>query len=312
MAVTMTEGRMASCDGKNSLYTVTWRDPDKEVRGIVQISHGMCEYVKRYDEMARYLAEAGFVVAGNDHLGHGQSVASESDLGFIAEKDGYLLMVKDLRQMTDRLHEEYPGKPLVLYGHSMGSFLARQYAATYADGVDAYVFSGTAGPNPAAGAGKALIGILSAFKGERHVSKLLGKMSFGSYCARIPDAPTGKEWVTSDPERLDAYTHDPHCMFDFTLSAYRDLMNTLQFVSDPGWAPKLRKDLPYYLVYGSEDPVGAYGEGVKTVYGRMKEAGCEKAEIRAYEGMRHEPHNEVGREAFFADTLAWIEKALNL
>ncbi len=312
MAVQMTEGRMPSCDGKNSLHTVKWCDPEKSVRGVIQISHGMCEYVKRYDEMARYLAAAGFVVAGNDHLGHGETAKNADDLGFIAEKDGYLLMVKDLRQVTDKLHEEYPGAPLLLYGHSMGSFLARQYAATYGDGVDAYVFSGTAGPNPAAGAGKAIISVISAFKGERHRSAFIGNMSFGKYCDRIADAPTGKEWVTSDPERLDAYTHDPFCMFDFTLSAYRDLMNTLSFVSDTAWAGKLNKDLPYLLVYGSEDPVGSYGEGVKTVYDRMKAAGCGKTDIKEYEGMRHEPHNEVGRQQFFADTLAWIENALGV
>ena len=312
MAVVITEWKIPSVDGKNQLHLVKWADDEKEPRGVIQISHGMCEYVKRYDEMARYLASAGFVVCGNDHLGHGETVSCPEDLGYIAEKDGAELMVKDLRQVTELLSEEYPGLPLLLYGHSMGSFLARQYAATYQGGVDAYIFSGTAGANPAAGAGKAMIKVITRVKGDRYRSDLLANMSFGAYCKRIPDAETGKEWVTSDPEKLYEYTHDPLCMYNFTVSGYRDLMDTLVFVTKKDWAGKLNKALPYLLVYGKEDPVGAYGKGVEETYENMKKAGCSKTEIKGYDGIRHEPHNDVGRQEFFADTLSWIEKALNV
>ena len=310
MAVIRTEGTMPSCDGINTLKTVKWQDPDIPVKGIVQISHGMCEYVKRYDEMARFLAGKGFVVAGNDHLGHGESVKSEEDLGYIAEEDGFILIMEDLRAFTDRLHGEYPGVKLFLYGHSMGSFLARMYASVYEDGVDGYIFSGTAGRNPAAGIGKQLINFISMFKGERHRSAFISNMSFGSYCKRIQDAPTGKEWVTSDPAKLDEYVHDPHCMFTFTLSAYRDLMNVLTVVSGDDWAPALRKDVPYLLVAGREDPVGAYGAGPTEVSEKMKAAGCTDVELRLYDGIRHEPHNDVDRQRFFEQTEEWLEEKL--
>lgn len=312
MAVELIEGRMPSCDGKNTLYTMRWQDPELPVKAVVQISHGMCEYVGRYAEMAEYLASNGIAVFGNDHLGHGNTAACPEDLGYIAPKDGYKLMVQDLRNMTEEIERLYPEKKILLYGHSMGSFLARIYAATYSDGISAYVFSGTGGPNPAAPAGKLIIDTLSLIKGERYRSPFMGKMSFGSYCDRIPDAKYGKEWVTSDPEKLESYVNDPFCSFDFTLSAYRDLMNMIVEISDRKWAGKLNSTLPYLLVSGEDDPVGGYGEGVKTVYDRMRAAGCSEAEMRLYPGTRHEPHNEINRKEFFVEILAWMEKALSI
>lgn len=135
-------------------------------------------------------------------------------------------------------------------------------------------------------------------------------MAFGSYTKRIPDAKTGYEWVTKDPEKFDAYVHDPFCMYLFTLSGYRDLMSALGAVSQKDWASKLNKELPYLLVSGQEDPVGDYGKGVQTVYDRMKAAGCSRTEIRLIPGMRHEPHNEVNRKEFYKDTIAWLDAAI--
>ncbi|MBQ8994696.1 MAG: alpha/beta fold hydrolase [Oscillospiraceae bacterium] len=311
MAVVREESLFDSTYADKKLHLVLWKDGEKAPKGIVQISHGMCEYVLRYDELANALVEAGYVVCGNDHLGHGETASNKDELGFMADKDGYLYMVKDLRNVSNWIKEQYPGLPLVLYGHSMGSFLARLYASTYSDGVAAYVFSGTGGPNPASGVALKLIDLISKFKGEHHRSPFLTKMAFGSYTSKIPEAKTGYEWVTKDPVKFDEYLHDPFCMYLFTLSGYRDLMSVLGAVSEKGWASKLNKDLPYLLVSGDEDPVGDYGKGVQTVYERMKEAGCTKAECRLIPGMRHEPHNEVNRKEFYKDTIAWLDAAIH-
>jgi alpha-beta hydrolase superfamily lysophospholipase len=232
------------------------------------------------------------------------------DLGFLAEKDGFRYLVKDLRTVTEMLHEQYPGLPLVLLGHSMGSFITRLYAAEYSDGVNAYIFEGTDGSNPQSAISLLLINTLSFFKGERYRSELIKNISFMGYLSRIEDHPTGSEWVTSDPQKLDEYVHDPYCAFTFTLSGYRDLVKCLDIVLKRSWADRLRNDLPYLLVSGEEDPVGDFGHGVKRVYEMMKDAGCDRTEMRLYPGQRHELHNETKRETFFRDILEWLDKTL--
>ena len=298
-------------NGVTRLHVLCAR-PDGEPRFVLQIVHGIGEYMARYDRFARFLAGEGFVVCGTDHLGHGKTARSREELGFIAPRDGYKFMVKDLRKVTELFKSRYPGLPTAMLGHSMGSFLARKYAADYQDGIDAYIFEGTDGSNPAGKLGEAVISAIQLFRGIRHRSPLITKFSFGTYCGRIKDHPTGFEWVTSDPEKLREYVNDPLCMFTFTLSAYRDLTRSLDEVLSKNWAPRLRKDLPYLLASGEDDPVGDYGEGVKKVYGMMKDAGCERAEIRLYPGQRHELHNETHRQTFYEDTLRWLCGALEL
>ncbi|MBP0969581.1 MAG: lysophospholipase [Oscillospiraceae bacterium] len=312
MGIVKETERILSSDGKTQLYVSTWRDDSAVPKAVLQISHGMCEYVDRYDEFASFLAENGYIVCGNDHLGHGYSAAVPEDLGYIAEKDGYKLMVKDLRKVTELLSQRYPDLPIAMLGHSMGSFLARKYAADYSDGPSAYIFEGTDGSNPAGKAAEAIISVIQLFKGERYRSPLITKFSFGTYCDRIEDHPTGSEWVTSDPEKLKEYVSDPLCMYTFTLSAYRDLTRCLDEVLDKAWAPKLRKDIPYLLASGEDDPVGDYGEGVEKVYRMMRDAGCSLAEIRLYPGQRHELHNETQREKFYSDTLQWLNSSLGV
>ncbi len=312
MAVEKTEERLHSTDGSNELHFVTWRDNAIVPKAVLQISHGMCEYILRYDEFASFLAENGYVVCGNDHLGHGESVRSREDLGYIAPKDGYKYLVKDLRQVTELMHERYPGLPLAMLGHSMGSFVARLYASTYKEGVDAYIYEGTDGSNPAGKLAGVFIDLMKLFKGERYRSPLVTKISFGSYTKRIPDAVTGFEWVTSDREKYEQYINDPLCMYTFTLSAYRDLTDCLNAVLERSWAQGLRKDLPYMLVSGEDDPVGDYGQGVKFVYDMMVDAGCNNCIMKLYPGQRHELHNETGRAQFYKDTLEWLNSSLGV
>jgi len=311
MAAVYERSSMLSQNGKTQLAVHSWKSDVLPVKGIVQLSHGMCDYCRRYSEMALYLADRGYLVCGNDHLGHGDSAPDPADRGYFAEKDGYLVAVDDLHALTLRLRAQYPGVPLVLFGHSMGSFFARVYAERFIEnGADGYIFCGTGGPNPAAGAGIALINILSKFKGERHRSKLITSVAFGSYNKRYQSAPTGYEWVTGDEEKLAEYVADEYCMFTFTLSAYRDLMRSLAAVNREAWAGRLNKALPYLLVCGADDPVGDYGKGVKTVYDRMLAAGCGSTQLKIYDGIRHEPHNERNRTQFFNDIACWLDAAV--
>ena len=311
MAVQYQRSSLLSTNGKTQLAVHLWQDETVAAKGIVQLSHGMCDYCRRYTELAEYLAAQGYIVCGNDHLGHGDSAPEAADRGYFAERDGYLIAVADLHALTKQLRQSYPQLPVVLFGHSMGSFFARVYAELYAkNGADGYVFCGTGGPNPAAGAGIAVINLLAKFKGERHRSRFVTDMAFGAYNKRYDSAPTGYEWVTGDAEKLAEYVADEYCMFTFTLSAYRDLMQALRRVSSRGWAKKINTQLPYLLTAGLDDPVGDYGKGVKTVYERMLKAGCKNTQLKLYSGIRHEPHNERGRTEFYQDIARWLDSAV--
>ena len=170
-----------SSDGKNTIHAELFIPSDNNIKGVVQISHGMMDYIGRYQGMADALCKAGFAIAGNDHLGHGDSVATPDDYGFFASKGGYRYVIDDVKKMNDLIRKEIPGVPVVLLGHSMGSFIARLYALDYRDSIGGLIIHGTAGPNPATGAGKLLVKILRAIKGERHRSKFVCSLADGGY-----------------------------------------------------------------------------------------------------------------------------------
>lgn len=305
----MKTGFLKSADGVNDVAYYIYTNPTVEPKGIVQLSHGMQEYVGRYEDVAYYLAQNGYILCGNDHLGHG-ATAKDGDLGFMGEKDGYNNVVKDLHQMTKIIKEQYPNLPLYLWGHSMGSFFCRYYASLYGEELKGLIIEGTGGPNPLGGIGLGLCKLLIALKGAKKPSPFIENLAFGSYTKRIPDAKVGKEWVTRDPDLFEKYINDPWCAYSFTLAGYKDLMSVLNKVNAKDWAPSIRKDLPIYIFSGAEDPVGDYGKGVKTVYDMLVSAGVKDVELKLYEEARHEVHNELieVRDEMYQDLLGWIEK----
>ena len=212
--------------------------------------------------------------------------------------------------MNDKLHQRFPGLPVVLYGHSMGSFFARWYAELWPDTIDALILSGTAGPSPRNRLGLALARVTAAVAGQRYHSALIVHAQTGSYCRRIPDAVSHNAWVSRDPAVVAAYDADPGCQFNFTAAAYRDMLTALTHVSSRKWAASLPKDLPVLLVAGTDDPVGDYGSGVREVYARLGDAGMQDLTCQIYEGGRHEMHNETNRAELFADELAWLDSRL--
>lgn len=300
-----------SSDGKNTVAAYIYTCADVQPKGIVQISHGMCEYIGRYDDFAAYLARGGYIVCGNDHLGHGGTSDGEAGLdGYMAEKDGHQYVLRDLHHMNTLISQRYPGLPIILLGHSMGSFFARLYAATYPETIKGLIISGTGGPNPLGGVGLALTSLLTAIRGGKHRSKLIHNMAFGAYLKRIDNPATPYDWISRDKEIVAAYAKDKKCTFMFTVSAFHDLMYVLNSVSSPAWAEKLDKQTPVYIFSGDADPVGDYGEGVRTVYGFLQDAGVQDVTLKLYEGGRHEMLNETNRTEVYADVLAWCDAHL--
>jgi len=277
---------------------------------LVQISHGMCEYFLRYKGFAEYLSSNGFLVFGHDHLGHGRSVSAPEELGFTVSGGGADALVEDLSRLALKFKEDYPGLPIILLGHSMGSFLARDALARYSDVWQAAIVMGTAGPDMPTSAGKLLASCLIALRGERYRAPLLRKISFAGYNKRYEKGCDENAWLSRDGEVVRRYHEDPLCGFLFTVRAYHDLFTVLGRVSRKDWATKLQKELPLLLVSGENDPVGGWGKGVEKLSRRLFEAGLSKMTFKLYPDMRHEILNELSYQTVWEDLLLWMQKSV--
>lgn len=295
-----------SVSGLSDIYVRCWLPENGQVKAVFQMAHGMAEHCDRYNWFAEKLCDAGYAVFMNNHLGHKLSVKNDGMLGFFGEKDGWKNLVEDMRQTTEIAKKEFPDIPFIVFGHSMGSFICRAYTAQYTD-IDAAIYCGTGGPNPAAAAGIAVAKTIGKIKGVMYRSKLIDKMAFGTYNKRCPGR-TDFDWLTKDEGIVDKYIADKYCGFMFTTAGYGDLFGALNYVSKKEWAQRVPEKLPIFIVSGADDPVGTYGEGVKQVYSMLKETGHSKAEIKLYEGDRHEILNELDRDTVATDIIAFADK----
>ena len=297
-----------SVNGKNSLHAIEWL-PEGPVRACVQLVHGVSEYIDRYDRYANFLTEHGIAVVGNDHLGHGKSVASPEELGWFGEKNGWNLVVEDLKKLHMQQKAAYPDVPFFLFGHSMGSFLARTYIINYPRDFDGVILSGTAWqPGYMCAAGLLLAGLEIRLHGTQYKSELLRKIAFGSYLNKIPDAKTENDWLTRDEQVVSAYCEDPLCGYTSAAGLMRDMMTGLNFIRKKKNIRKMAAETPVYILSGAEDPVGAWSKGVRKTEKAFRACGLKRTELKLYPGARHEILNELNREEVYADTLMWLEK----
>ena len=306
MHYNISEFSFLSSDGKSSIYAKIHEPNEGEIRGVVQLAHGMVDHVERYGELVAYLTGEGYVFAGNDHLGHGKTAKCKDDFGFFASKDGYKYVVDDLYTMNQELHKRYPGKPVILLGHSMGSFLSRLYAVKYPTSIDGIIIHGTGGKNPALPFGKIVVAVLRAIKGERYRSALVKKLSFMGYNSRFDKSEGDDAWLTRAGELVADRNGDDRTNFIFTLAGYNDLFTMLGECNSSHWYSEYPKSLPTLLMAGAEDPVGNYGEGVREVYDGLSKEGVVALDIALYEGARHELFNETNRAEIFRDMCDWL------
>lgn len=295
--------RFPSSDGRHEISAVIYFDYEVFPKAVIQLSHGMCEYVERYEAVAEFFTKRGYVFAGHDHIGHGDSVPSE-EYGIIYDE----FVLQDLRRMNQVLKERFEGFKIIMYGHSMGSFFARWYAERYGDSIDGLILSGTAGPSAFNTLGKWVAGFVSKIHRRNYVSPLLVALSFGSYNKRISNPKHKSAWLTRDETVVERYEDDPKCQFNFTATGYHSLLKVLTHVSTMDWALALPKKLPILQIAGAEDPVGNYGKGVREVTKMMRDAGVEDlVEYIDKEG-RHELHNELNREFILGNIVKWLDK----
>lgn len=279
--------------------------PKGDIKGLFHIVHGMTEYIDRYEHLFSFLAENGYVAFGFDNLGHGNTARDKNELGFIAHKDGWKYLIHDCVAYSKAVKEMFPQIPLTLMGHSMGSFITRLAVEHSADVYDKFIICGTAGPNPLCGIGLLLSNVIKVIKGEKHISKMVDNLAFGSYNKRF-EPLTNYEWLTKDRNIINKYINDEFCNFKFTVSAIIDLMTLLSNCNRKEWFKNIKKELPIFLIAGEDDPVGDYGKGVIAVFEKLKLENC-NVTLKLYKNCRHEIHNDSCRDEMFSDILEFIE-----
>lgn len=299
-----------SSDNKTQIHAVKWEPEQKEVQGVLQISHGMIEYVERYEAFARYLTDKGFVVVGNDHLGHGKSVVSEEFWGYFAPERGSDLVVEDLHQLRGKIQAEYPGVSYFMLGHSMGSFLLRKYLSIHGEGLSGAVIMGTGTQtDKTVRTGKAVCKLIARFKGWHHRGGFVETQVFSGNNKRFAQEGDSA-WLTRDREIVSAYIKDPRCTFQFTLNGFYNLFDTIYFINRPEHIAAVPKDLPLFFVSGEDDPVGDYGAGVRKAYETYVQAGVADVRMKLYASDRHEILNELDRENVYKDIYGWLQEHL--
>ena len=298
-----------SNDGKTAVHAVKWTPDSGEYRAILQITHGMVEFIERYLPFAEFLTENGYMVVGHDHIGHGQSVVSKEDWGYFCAGSPSDVLVADMHKLRSLIQEENKGVPYFMMGHSMGSFMLRKYLAYHNENLRGAIIMGTGFiPVNMSGLALKLTALVSKLRGEKHRSKLLESLAFGADYKGFDMTGTVPQnsWLTKDVAIVETYYKEPRCTYKFTANGYKGLFEAVNFSCDPKNATKLPKHLPLFIVSGAQDPVGGLGKGVKDTYDMYKEAGALDLTYKLYEEDRHEILNETDRELVFEDILAWM------
>lgn len=293
---------------QTKVFVYKWMRESQEVKGIVQISHGMAETAARYERFARSLTANGFIVYANDHRGYGQTAENIDHLGYLGAEGGFKLLVADIAKLTDIIRAENPHVPLYLFSHSMGSFAAQRYIMDYHDKIDGLILSGSNGPQGLAlKAGKAVSKLEMRLRGRKAKSKLMNKLTFGNYNRSFDPQTTGSEWLTRDGVELNKYLGNPYCGTIFPTSFYYEFLDSLEYVENAENFHKIPKDLPILIISGDQDPVGDFGKGLVKLEDRYKKQGVQDLSLKLYEGARHELLNELNRDEVTQDVLVWLE-----
>lgn len=301
----MRESFTIPSNGIGQLHCCRWM-PEGEPKAVLQIVHGIAEFIERYDDFAGFLNGLGYVVVAEDHMGHGQTVGTEGTQGYF--EGGWFTAVSDSYALLRKTKAEYPQIPYVLFGHSMGSFMARTILEVYPDsGIAAAVICGTGWQRRAILPGAIGICQLACKKvGEKNTSDTLQNMVFGGYNKRVEHPRTEFDWLTRDAKVVDAYIAHPSCGFTATTGLLRDLLTGIRFIEQKQNLAKMNKDLPVLFIAGGDDPVGNYGKGVTRAAEEFRKAGMKHVACRLFPLGRHEILNEINRREVYDFTAKWL------
>ena len=296
-----------SFDGE-SIFYYKWRANDKQdLKGVVQISHGVGEHAGRYQSIAKLLQKKGYDVYAHDHRAHGKSAKTADFLGFYDGDDYFSDAILDMRKLTELIKHEHPNQKIILFGHSMGSLLSREYVTQYGDDLEALILSGTASFMKGLGA----VGLVSAkffskINGKHRSNEMLKNLFFNQFNKKFKPNRTKVDWISSDEKQVDIFEADPLRIEDFSLSVFLDILKGSKKINKLPTFENTAKELPIYIFSGDNDPVGEMGKGVKKVAKKYKKAGILDVTLKLYEGGRHEMLNEVNKDEVEKDLLKWL------
>lgn len=301
------EFRFPSADGKTAIHAVEWL-PDGDPAAVLQISHGVSEYILRYEPLASFFTQRGIAVVGHDHLGHGSSVADGAPRLYFGPAGSWNWVVQDLETRRCLARKRFPGIPYFLLGHSMGSFLARTYLIRYPGAVDAAILSGTGQmTSPMLAAGKLIAAREERKVGRTQSSPVVMRLAFDAYNKRFAPNRTGFDWLSVSTENVDAYVADPLCGGNPTIGLFQEMLEGLTFLAKPEHLRQMNQNTPVLFVSGEMDPVGECGKGVRRVYNSFRQAGVRDVTLCLYPKLRHEIFNENCRDCIFQDLYQWLE-----
>jgi alpha-beta hydrolase superfamily lysophospholipase len=290
------------------------QEPSQSPKAWVHIMHGMAEHSARYQHLAEFLNHQGYLVSADDHRGHGKTGDANGNLYHLADNDGWNQIVDDQWQLIEHLSEQ-TDLPLIILGHSMGSFMATRLCQIYPDKLQGrfgdqfkgLVLSGSNYTSPWTCKIAALIANIERLRvGKKSISNLLETLSFGAFNDTFKPTRTAKDWLSRDQAVVDAYIADPFCGGALSTQSWYDFLRGLADLSSPKAMAKINSDLPIYIFSGAMDPVGGQGEGVKKLAGVLKDAGVKNITCKLYSDGRHEMLNEVNRSEVYGDFLNWL------
>lgn len=293
------------------LQVFRWSPPEGvEVRGVLQVSHGLAEHAARYRRFAEAATARGLVVYADDHRGHGATARTDAEVGVFAARDGWRKLIDDLGRVTERAVSEHPGLPVVFLGHSMGSFTAQQVAFERGGDFAGVILSASISgrSNPLAPIGRVVARLERLRIGAGTPSTLLDAMSFGNFNRAFKPARTPFDWLSRDPAEVDAYIADPRCGFKLSAQGWIDLLDALWKLADPANQARVPKDLPIYLIAGEADPVVGGLKFFERLVEEYNRAGLRRFTWKVYPGARHELLNETNRDEVTRDLLDWIDQ----
>lgn len=299
-----------STDGKTTLHGMEWVPEGRDIVGVLQIAHGVAEHIARYDHFARFLNEQGVAVVGNDHLGHGKSIAPGATPIYFGDGNTWDTVVDDLYTLHLRIKDKFPGVPLFLMGHSMGSFLARTYLIRYPGTVQAAIIMGTGWqPEIMLTGGLTVAGTIARRSGESATSDMVTNLAFGSYNKAFAPNRTPVDWLSVDTDNVDRYIADPLCGLPATVGLFRQMLTGIRFNQRADNLRKMDKDMPILFISGEQDPVGGMMKGVIRSRDAFLAAGVKDVTLLSYAGLRHEILNEKAQQqTVYSDIWSWLKK----
>ena len=306
-----TDFTFLSSDGKTRLHGIAWIPEDVTPAAVLQIVHGVAEYIGRYDDFARFLNSHGVIVVGHDHLGHGLSLPEGGTPVYFGDGNTWNTPVDDVYVLHTKLKEQYPHLPLLLMGHSMGSFLSRTYLIRYPGTVKAAILMGTGWQSAAAlTGGLALAGMLKR-RNAAATNDTVTELAFGAYNKTFKPTRTDYDWLSADEENVDEYIADPLCGQDATVGLFYEMLTGIRFNQRRNNLDRMDKSMPILLISGEDDPVGGMGAGVRQTYAEFKRAGITDCTLKLHPGLRHELLNEKARrDEVYQDIWSWMEEKL--